>query len=357
MAERALRCGMVCRLVDTGASEVRAVETLPGDWRAKGTEHLVLTGWRLASLGLEVDRTGVFAFPVSQGTDGGLLRALADPTRGGPESLPFDREGLVPAGRGERAAIELCKLAALLPAALVEPASSVDAYSVPEADVVSVFAYRDWVARSVVPVVEAEIPLEMAERARFVAFRPADGGIEQYAIVIGEAERQKAPLCRLHSECFTGDLFGSLRCDCGEQLNGAMRRMAEEGGGVLLYLRQEGRGIGLVNKLRAYRLQEEGLDTLEANMHLGFEPDERDFLVAATMLEQLGFPRIRLLTNNPLKMEALIRQGIEIAERVPHSFAANRHNRFYLETKARKSGHLIDLEILRGRLSRRRDRA
>src|SRR5690606_34878453 len=122
----------------------------------------------------------------------------------------------------------------------------------------------------------------------------------------------EAPLCRLHSECLTGDLFGSLRCDCGQQLNGAIERMAEEGAGILLYLRQEGRGIGLVNKLRAYGLQDQGLDTVDANTHLGFDADERDFAVAATMLQRMGFPRVRLLTNDPDKMRALAREGIQV---------------------------------------------
>jgi GTP cyclohydrolase II len=161
------------------------------------------------------------------------------------------------------------------------------------------------------------------------------------ALLIGKPETADAPLCRLHSECLTGDLFGSLRCDCGEQLNGAIARMAEEGAGVLLYLRQEGRGIGLVNKLRAYRLQDQGLDTVDANTHLGFQPDERDFAIAATMLQRLGFDHVRLLTNNPDKVQALGRNGVIVDERVALSFAPNNHNRFYLETKARKSGHLL----------------
>jgi GTP cyclohydrolase II len=148
----------------------------------------------------------------------------------------------------------------------------------------------------------------------------------------------------MHSECFTGDLLGSLRCDCGDQLRGAIRRMAEEGAGVLLYLAQEGRGIGLTNKLRAYALQDGGLDTVDANTHLGFEPDERQFWAAATMLRQLGISRVRLLTNNPAKMRQLASHGIEVAGRVPHVFEPNAHNESYLLTKARRSGHLLELD-------------
>jgi GTP cyclohydrolase II len=149
------------------------------------------------------------------------------------------------------------------------------------------------------------------------------------------------PLVRLHSECFTGDLLGSLRCDCGAQLRGAIRRMEEEGAGVLLYLAQEGRGIGLVNKLRAYRLQDGGLDTLDANRALGWSADERNFWVAAAMLEHLGVPRVRLLTNNPNKLAGLAACGIRVEGREAHAFAPNGVNDGYLETKARRFGHLL----------------
>jgi GTP cyclohydrolase II len=148
-------------------------------------------------------------------------------------------------------------------------------------------------------------------------------------------------LARLHSECFTGDLLGSLRCDCGQQLRGALALMAERGGGVLLYLAQEGRGIGLINKLRAYRLQDEGFDTIEANERLGFEADERLFEAAAEMLRELGYARVRLLTNNPDKVAALGRLGIEVVERVGHAFPASNHNEAYLATKRRRSGHYL----------------
>jgi GTP cyclohydrolase II len=147
---------------------------------------------------------------------------------------------------------------------------------------------------------------------------------------------------RIHSECFTGDLLGSLRCDCGPQLRGAIARMAEEGSGVLLYLAQEGRNIGLVNKLRAYTLQDRGLDTLDANRALGWGADERNFLIAATMLEALGISRIRLLTNNPDKLAALVACGIEVVGRESHAFAPNGENDHYLATKAERFGHLLD---------------
>ena len=203
--------------------------------------------------------------------------------------------------------------------------------------------YRQLEASSLRPVSEARVPLADAENVRVVAFRPADGGPEQFAIIVGEPEEVEAPLCRMHSECFTGDLLGSLRCDCGDQLRGAIRRMADEGAGVLLYLAQEGRGIGLTNKLRAYALQDGGLDTVDANTHLGFEPDERQFWAAAAMLRQLGIGRVRLLTNNPAKMRLLAGQG-RVVGRVPHVFEANEHNHGYLLTKAQRSGHLLEVD-------------
>jgi GTP cyclohydrolase II len=276
------------------------------------------------------------------------LRGLADPTAeallppeaGAPELVPA-----VPALSG--AALALAKLARLLPALLAAPAAEgsaarLDLLSVP-AD--WALGYPATAATSLVRVAEAAVPLEDAPDARIVAFRAADGGIEHLAIVVGRPEDRApeapAPLVRVHSECFTGDLLGSLRCDCGPQLRGAIRRMAAEGAGVLLYLAQEGRGIGLVNKLRAYRLQDSGLDTLDANRALGYGADERNFLVAATMLRALGIGRVRLLTNNPDKLAGLAACGIEVAGREAHRFEANGVNDRYLATKARRFGHLL----------------
>ena len=160
-------------------------------------------------------------------------------------------------------------------------------------------------------------------------------------MVIGKPSPDKPVLTRLHSECFTGDLLGSLRCDCGDQLRGAIAEIDRAGGGLLLYLAQEGRGIGLVNKLRAYELQDRGFDTVDANEQLGFEADERLYLPAAQMLRELGFPQVRLLTNNPGKVDGLVRHGIDVVERVPHRFPVNPHNAAYLRTKAARGGHLF----------------
>lgn len=190
-------------------------------------------------------------------------------------------------------------------------------------------------------VVSARLPLEVSKAGRLHVFRPDDGGEEHYAIEIGQPDRSKPVLTRLHSACFTGDLMGSLKCDCGPQLRGALKRMGDEGAGILLYLNQEGRGIGLANKMRAYSLQDQGFDTVEANHRLGFEDDERDFRTGSAILGELGFSAARLLTNNPAKVEMMQANGIDVVERVPLRVGQNPLNAGYLDTKAKKSGHIL----------------
>ncbi|MBS7810486.1 GTP cyclohydrolase II [Roseococcus pinisoli] len=273
------------------------------------------------------------------------LRRLADPTEElllGPDGGGMERAALPPLAT---AALALAKLGRLLPALVAAPVPDRDAPGLLSVSAADILAYPESAATTLRAVGEARVPLEDAPETRIIAFRAADGGIEHLAMLVGDPAGVLAgggaPLARLHSECFTGDLLGSLRCDCGPQLRGALRRMAEEGAGVLLYLAQEGRGIGLVNKLRAYALQDEGLDTLDANRALGYGADERNFLVAGTMLQLLGIPRIRLLTNNPDKLAALSACGIEIASREQHAFAGNGVNDRYLATKAERFGHLF----------------
>jgi GTP cyclohydrolase II len=228
------------------------------------------------------------------------------------------------------AALELARAAGLLPALWVlDPA--LDAPTL-DADELA------GLATEVTLVARARLPLEDMPETQILAFRSPDGE-EHVALVIG-AFGGKPPLVRLHSECLTGDVFGSLKCDCGPQLREALRLIAAAGGGVLLYLRQEGRGIGLANKLRAYALQDRGLDTVEANERLGFADDERDYDHAAAMLRELGVDRVRLLTNNPAKQAGLAAAGIEVVERVAHHMPANPHNADYLAVKRGKSGHL-----------------
>ena len=168
-------------------------------------------------------------------------------------------------------------------------------------------------------------------------------GEHHVALVKGEIGDGKEVLCRVHSECMTGDVFGSLRCDCGAQLAAAMTRIEQEGRGIMLYMRQEGRGIGLINKLRAYELQEQGLDTLEANLALGFAGDEREYYIGAQILKELGVKSLRLLTNNPDKVYQLSEFGIEISERIPIQMDATAHDLFYLKTKKERMGHILKI--------------
>ncbi len=193
---------------------------------------------------------------------------------------------------------------------------------------------------SITEIARAQLPLADASRTRIVAFRSDDGGPEHFALLVGDPLPHEPVLVRLHSECFTGDRLGSLKCDCGDQLTGALAQLASEpGGGVLLYLAQEGRGIGLVAKLKAYALQDQGFDTIEANERLGFAADHRNFTIAAAMLRALGFTRIRLLTNNPDKVTQLKQAGIAVTERVPLRFSPRPENARYLATKRDKAGH------------------
>ncbi len=330
---------------DGGALALAAEAATPAalaDLRAAATAPpvLALTASRARALSIRPSGHDVLLVPLEPWMDAGLLRGLADATTdlAAPLRGPFDREKRAPTG-AEAAAVQLAKLARLLPAALVAPgAAGEDQLAVSAAEVA---AYEREAALALTPVAAARVPLDGAENTRVHAFRPSDGGVEHLAIVVGEPDRHSPVLTRLHSECFTGDLLASLKCDCGEQLRGAIQRIAQEGAGVLLYLAQEGRGIGLMNKLRAYRLQEQGFDTIEANLRLGFDADERIFLPAAQMLRLLGFSKVRLLTNNPDKVAGLAACGVEVAERVPHSFPSNTHNELYLATKRAKSGHLL----------------
>lgn len=271
-----------------------------------------------------------------------LARALADPALDlrYPLKGPFVAEPIEhPASAA--AAMELARLAGILPAFLVDPEAAGEAQTVCAADL------ADWKDTAHLAVASrARLPVAACEEAEIVAFRSADDMREHVALVIGTQRSERAPLVRLHSECLTGDILGSLKCDCGPQLDAALRAMAEEartgGWGVLLYLRQEGRGIGLINKLRAYQLQDQGFDTVDANNRLGLPSEARDFPVAARMLELLGVRAIRLMTNNPAKVEALSAAGVSVAERVPHQLPPNPHNARYLTTKRDRTGHILD---------------
>lgn len=240
-----------------------------------------------------------------------------------------------------KAALELARIAGILPAFLVNPADAGEAHTLAASDLAD---YAEAGALQI--ITRARLPVSASEDAEIVAFRSSADLREHVALIIGQQTGDRQPLVRLHSECLTGDILGSLKCDCGPQLDAALHAMAHEargsgGWGVLLYMRQEGRGIGLVNKLRAYRLQDEGFDTVEANQRLGLPDEARDFPVAARMLALLGARKIRLLTNNPAKVAALEAAGITVSARVPHQLPDNPHNARYLATKRDRSGHLL----------------
>ncbi|MBV1917936.1 MAG: GTP cyclohydrolase II [Sphingomonadaceae bacterium] len=268
-------------------------------------------------------------------------RAVADPALDlvYPMKGPFLAEPIEHTGAAS-AAMELARLAGVLPAFLVDFDSAGEVQAVQSTDLEQ---WRDPARLAIAS--RASLPVAACEEAEIVAFRSADDLREHVALVIGKQDGNQPPLVRLHSECLTGDILGSLKCDCGPQLDAALRAMADEtakgGWGVLLYLRQEGRGIGLINKLRAYRLQDQGFDTVDANNRLGLPTEARDFSVAARMLDLLGVSSLRLMTNNPAKVEALEAQGVTVAERVPHQLPPNPHNQRYLDTKRDRSGHLL----------------
>ncbi|MBA3669071.1 MAG: GTP cyclohydrolase II [Sphingomonas sp.] len=339
----ALRAGRPVRIDGSFPLAVLAVETATPEMLElldpESAAPLLISGQRAAALGLANQRAAADpSLPVlierSEWLDPAAAQALADP------GLDFERGPVGPLkplanNRIEegRAALRLARAAGLLPAVwLVDPQGVAAEVSLSAIMAAMAGPEMRLAAR-------ARLPLEDLPETQIVVFRGSDDGQDHVALVVGSFGG-KAPLVRLHSECLTGDVFGSLKCDCGPQLKEALRLIGEEGGGVLLYLRQEGRGIGLANKLRAYALQDRGLDTVDANLRLGFADDERDYAHAAAILRQLGIGDVRLLTNNPAKVEGLEAAGITVAERVAHHMAANPHNADYLATKSAKSGHL-----------------
>jgi GTP cyclohydrolase II len=272
----------------------------------------------------------------------GWVRAVADPGSdlSTPMKGPFRcrRDGVADL---ERAAVQIAKDARLLPAVLTRDMPfGLSIAGLTTLDLVDLTRLLGHGA-PLRPVVSARVPLAASEAGRVHVFRPDDGGEEHYAVEIGDPPRDRPVLARLHSACFTGDLLGSLKCDCGPQLRGALAQMGAEGAGVLLYLNQEGRGIGLANKMRAYALQDQGFDTVEANHRLGFEDDERDFRLGSDILKRMGFGAVRLMTNNPAKLAMMQAQGIAVVERVPLILGETPQNAAYLATKAKKSGHLL----------------
>ena len=334
----ALRAGRAIRI---DGSTFAAVETASPEYLSlvdrDATARLLISGNRAAALSLanrreaaDVDSPALIEREAW--LDAPAAVALADSGR------DFDRQLTgplkpVPVDNPEvaRAALRLAKFAGLLPALWVLPSGeageTLSAQDVAAGDGVVQLLTR------------AKLPLDGLPETQVVIFRALSDGQEHVALIVGAFGGQP-PLVRLHSECLTGDVFGSLKCDCGPQLREALRIIGATGGGILLYLRQEGRGIGIANKIRAYALQDRGLDTVDANRRLGFADDERGYAEAAAMLRALGATRIRLLTNNPTKVTGLEAAGITVVQRVAHHMPANPHNADYLATKRDRSGHL-----------------
>lgn len=347
MAEMRIGLPVLLRDGDTvmlvAAAETLTLERLEA-LRALGDAHISVTAHRARVLKAMVYDGDLARLPLPDDAGLAWINGMADPARDldTPMKGPFRplRDG---SAAIDRAAIGFAKRARLLPAVVVVPldeaavarlqGEGIQTHDVNEPDPLA----GDTVRR----IAAARVPLLAAKDARVHVFGLGADNEEHYAIEIGAPDRSKPVLSRLHSACFTGDLLGSLKCDCGPQLRAALHQIADEGAGVLLYLNQEGRGIGLANKLRAYALQDQGFDTVEANHRLGFEDDERDFRIGAHILQNMGFTSVRLMTNNPAKVARMEEAGLSVAERVPHRHGETAENAGYLATKASKSGHLL----------------
>ena len=339
----ALRTGRAVRIEGPEPLAFVSIETATPEMLAlvdpDATAPLLLSGRRAAALSLANEREAAdpdqpVLIAREAWLDASAALTLADPAQ------DFARAPLGPlqpqhldSPVNAKAALALTRAAGLLPALWIVDADS-------NSTTVDLSELTDESLRPDVTLLSrARLPLSDMPETQIFAFRGSDDGQDHVALLVG-AFGGKPPLLRLHSECLTGDVFGSLKCDCGPQLKEALRLIGTAGGGVLLYLRQEGRGIGLANKLRAYALQDRGLDTVDANLRLGFADDERDYAHAAAILRALGIDEVRLLTNNPTKVEALEREGIKVVERVAHHMPSNPHNADYLAVKREKSGHL-----------------
>ncbi|MEQ9449400.1 MAG: GTP cyclohydrolase II RibA [Rhodospirillaceae bacterium] len=336
-----IRAGRPVKLLGQGGDNhiVAAAEMLGGEnvisWHAAtdGAVGLVLPAPRLLHLGFVAQGPARLELAGLKEEDvDAMLLAVAPRVPVVP---------LRPALDAEIAALELVKRAYLLPAAIVLPAGSNDSGTMVEVSATAIERFHELAAQDLAIAARTRVPLADSVDTEFVVFRGGDGLHDQLAIVIGDPDPGAPVLTRLHSACLTGDLFGSLKCDCGDQLRLAVGEIADEGSGVLLYLDQEGRGIGLLNKMRAYGLQELGHDTVDADAVLGYGPDERRYEVAGAMLSLLGFRKITLMTNNLGKITALESFGVDVVGHRRLIGPVNPHNHNYLTTKAERAGHLL----------------
>ena len=311
------------------------------------TLDLVITARRAETLKARAYDGDVARLVLGQEMSSDQVHAIADPAFALARPLmgPFlsRRDG---DPEPHRMAVRLTRTARLLPSVVLANFPADDVRELARKNNLTLIDYEtmtlaEEAALELTRVSSARVPLAVSENAQVHVFRPNNGEEEHYAIEIGRPDRAAPVLSRLHSACFTGDLIGSLKCDCGPQMRAALEQIAQNGSGVLLYLNQEGRGIGLANKMRAYSLQDVGYDTVEANHRLGFEDDERDFRIGAKILSSLGFSSVRLMTNNPGKVAGMKTAGLDVDARVPLIVGENAHNVAYLKTKAAKSGHLL----------------
>lgn len=330
--------------IAVAVEELGASETAWLDGIAAGRARLVLPAARLRRLGLDRREPGVIALPSLDLKRLEVLALRTDAKYDAPvcSISPFDE-----------AALELARISLVLPAVIVVP---LGAGEVPTGDFLKVgiadlAAYRAAQAARIAIVSRAPVPLEGAPQTEFVVFRGGEGMRDQVAIIVGSPDLSQPVDVRLHSACLTGDLFGSLKCDCGDQLRDTVRHMAQNAGGILLYLDQEGRGNGIANKMRAYRLQAQGYDTYDADEVLGFEHDQRHFDFAARMLTLLGVTCVRVMTNNPLKIAALRAAGLEVSAEKRVIGRPTNENMRYLASKRDRAGHLIDIEALTARVA------
>lgn len=337
----ALRRGWPFRIESAdGSLDLLAVESARDATLAEfGNHDVLLSGERAVTLKLTNQRVAATPGPVRLANAADTVTAalaIADPALdlANPLKGPF-RTVATGGEAAATAAMTMARHAGLLPAFFVREAAG-EAETICSVD--DVAALLDPTRLEV--AARARLPVEASESAEIIAFRSPEEASDHVALIIGKRDAGP-PVVRLHSECLTGDVLGSLKCDCGPQLHAALHAMGDAPWGVLLYLRQEGRGIGLVNKLRAYALQDQGYDTVDANLRLGFPVEARDFAIAGRMLELLNIPRIRLMTNNPEKVARLQKEGVEVVERIPLALPTNKYNEQYLATKRDRTGHQL----------------
>lgn len=308
------------------------------DRLAPGRARLIIPAARLRRLGLDRQQAGIVSFPVPDAARAETLALKIDARIDAP---------VAPVTTLDESAIELARLALLTPAVYAIPvAASALQGEIVRATVQDIVDYRAAQVKAIQIVGRAPVPLEFAAETEFVVFRGGEGLKDQVAIIVGKPDFSKPVAIRMHSACLTGDLFGSLKCDCGDQLRGTVQKMAQSDGGILLYLDQEGRGNGIANKMRAYKLQSQGWDTYDADEVLGFGLDQRRFDFAAEMLRKLGVTSVRVMTNNPEKIGALKASGLEVVADNRAYGRQTAENVRYLASKRDRAGHFIDFDAM-----------